>query len=125
MTASIFLACFLGCLFAIISTSLLVMAYQQWRFKRAFARAREAPMMPPDEAAAQLHAAMQAANTLHPSPDMAQAIGVVWVCTQHGRCIGCPEVLAQLDAIARIQGEHQLLPIERDWREHFRRVYAA
>jgi len=43
---------------------------------------------------------------------------IVFTCEEHGRCPGCPRVLAQFDAIARCQGADSMSPLEqRLWLE--------
>jgi ferredoxin len=43
-------------------------------------------------------------------------VKIVYTCEDHGRCVGCPKVLAQFDAIAREQGVDTMIPEEvRAW----------
>lgn len=45
--------------------------------------------------------------------DPTDAVRVIYTCEDHGRCVGCPKVLAQFEAILRHQGADSLDSIER------------
>lgn len=45
---------------------------------------------------------------------------VIFTCEDHGRCVGCPRVLAQFDAIIAHQGEDSFDEVERKCYAHLR-----
>lgn len=46
-------------------------------------------------------------------PRAAEAVRVIFTCEDHGRCVGCPKVLAQFEAIVRHQGLDSFDEVER------------
>jgi hypothetical protein len=116
--STIFGLSFLGALFAILASLLFVYTYVMlWllpRIKRGF-RALVAEIGPkavfermdldPVEMMQQFGVAPAAAE--------ARAVGIVFTCEDHGRCFGCPKVLAQFEAIIRHQGEDSFDEVER------------
>jgi len=126
-TSTIFGVSFLGALFAILAALLIVYTYVTLRLvprikrsfhefveevgpKAVFERANLDPVevmqqlgVLPAEAAAAF--AQQSGN--------AGTVRIVFTCEDHGRCVGCPKVLAQLEAIIRHQGEASFDAVER------------
>lgn len=126
----IFVVAFLGALFAIFVSLLVVYTYVTLRLiprlmkglhgfveevgpKAMFERANLDPAeamrqfgVSPAEAAAafaQQQAAVQASA----------AVRVIYTCEDHGRCAGCSKVLAQFEAIIKHQGEDTFDEVER------------
>ena len=98
----IFVVAFLGSLFAILVSLLIVYSYLMLRLvpriKRGMGEFIEKSGAPPSTAA-------------NPDAFMRQlditgrgAARVVFTCEDHGRCDGCPKILAQFEAIIRHQG---------------------
>ncbi len=135
-TATIFGVSFLGALFAILAALLVIYTYVTLRLipkftrsfrafvqeigpKALFERAnldpaemmRQLDLSPTEAVAAiakQQPPPIAAAATSDPPP-----VRVVYTCEDHGRCVGCPKVLAQFEAIVRHQGEDSFDEIER------------
>jgi hypothetical protein len=127
-TSAIFGVSFLGALFAILVSLLIVYTYVKHRLvpklkrsfrefveevgpKAVFERANLDPAelmkelgISPAEAAV---IAQQTGDTT------AGGVRIVFTCEDHGRCAGCPKVLAQFEAIIRHQGEASFDEIER------------
>jgi hypothetical protein len=131
----VFAVAFLGALFAILVSLLVVYTYVTLRLvprlKRSF-RAFVEEMGPRamfEQAGIDPAAAMQQLDIPLPSdPRRASLPGrlpldrrfvpddevrVVYTCEDHGRCVGCPKVLAQFEAIVRNQGADSFDEIER------------
>lgn len=132
----IFVVSFLGALFAILVSLLVVYTYVMLRLvpkltrglrsfvqevgpKAVFERANLDPAeamrqlgVTPAEAAAVI--ARQRTDTTAASAFGAPAaVRVIYTCEDHGRCDGCPKVLAQFEAIVRHQGEDSFDEVER------------
>lgn len=124
----IFVVSFLGALFAILTSLLLVYTWVTLRLiprlkksfrsfveemgpKAIFDRAGVSPEEVMRDAGLDPTAAHAAA--VRARGGAAQEIHVVFTCEDHGRCAGCPKVLAQLEAIARHQGVENLDEVER------------
>jgi hypothetical protein len=130
-TSSIFGVSFLGALFAILAALLVVYTYVMLRLipkikrgllelveeigpRAIFERANLDPAevmrqfgLSPEEAAAAI--TQRGATDAVVSADMR----IVFTCEDHGRCVGCPKVLAQFEAIVRHQGEETFDEVER------------
>jgi hypothetical protein len=133
-SATIFGISFLGALFAILAAMLLTYTYVTLRLvprltrsfralveeigpKALFERANLDPAetmrqlgISPTEAVA-AHAKQQL--RADPPPGDSPPVRVVYTCEDHGRCGGCPKVLAQFEAIVTHQGEASFDEIER------------
>lgn len=131
----IFLLSFLGALFAILASLLFVYTYVKHRlvpklmnslreyvgeigpsavFERANLDPAEAMRqlgVSPAEAAAAL--AKQRAFAGGAVDDSPSAVRIIYTCEDHGRCVGCPKVLAQFEAIIRHQGEESFDAVEK------------
>jgi hypothetical protein len=55
----------------------------------------------------------------------ARAVRIIFTCEDHGRCSGCPQVLAQFEAIIRHQGEASFDDVERKCYAHLKDQFAA
>ncbi len=55
----------------------------------------------------------------------AGAVRIIFTCEDHGRCIGCSRVLAQFEAIIRHQGEDSFDEIERECYAHLKDQLAS
>jgi hypothetical protein len=124
-TGSIFVVSFLGALFALLVALLVVYTYVTLRLvprlskglhnfvqevgpKAVFERAN----MDPVEALRQLGMSpTEAAVAI--AKQQPTAMRVIYTCEDHGRCDGCPKVLAQFEAIIRHQGEASFDEVER------------
>ena len=131
-TSTIFGVSFLGALFAILSALLIVYTYVTLRLipkikrsfrefveeigpKAVFERANLDPM----EVMQQLGVSpIEAAAAIAPQSGAAGALRIVFTCEDHGRCVGCPKVLAQFEAIIRHQGESSFDEVERKCYAH-------
>lgn len=119
-TSTIFGVSFLGALFAIVASLLLVYTYVMLRLipkikrslrefveeigpKAVFERANLDPLE-----------VMQELGISPPKIEpSAGAVRISFTCEDHGRCDGCPKVLAQFEAIIRHQGEGSFDEVER------------
>jgi hypothetical protein len=129
-TSTIFGVSFLGALFAIVASLLLVYTYVTLRLipkiKRSFLAfveeigpkaLFERANLDPVEVMQQLgvsHA--EAAAAIGPrgiAGAEAGAVRIVFTCEDHGRCVGCSKVLAQFEAIILHQGEDSFDEVER------------
>jgi len=119
-----FLVSFLGALFAILASLLIVYTYVKHRLIPKFMhglRELVAEIGPravfdranidPAEAMRQFDVSPEAAAAFAPRPP--GAIRVIFTCEDHGRCDGCPKVLAQFEAIIRHQGEASFDEVEK------------
>ena len=113
-TGTLFLLSAMGALFAIVAALLIVYTYVTLRLipklKRSFREFLE-EVGP--------KAMFEGAN-VDPAEMMQQlgiapagTIRIVYTCEDHGRCVGCPKVLAQFEAIIRHQGEASFDAVER------------
>lgn len=119
-TSTIFGVSFLGALFAIVASLLLVYTYVTLRLipkikrglrefveeigpKAMFERANLDPLE-----------VMQEFGISPPKIEpSAAAVRIIFTCVDHGRCDGCPKVLAQFEAIIQHQGESSFDEVER------------
>jgi hypothetical protein len=130
-----FLLAFLGALFAIVVSLVIVYTYMKHRFvpklmsglrafvkeigpRAVFERANLDPTeamrqlgVTPAEAAAAI--AAQRAAALGTDGTSPSAVRIIYTCEDHGRCVGCPKVLAQFEAILRHQGEDSFDEVEK------------
>ena len=124
--SSLFLVSAVGALFAILAALLLVYTYVTIRLvpklKRSFREFVE-EVGP--------KAVFERAN-LNPAEMMQQlgippagAMRIVYTCEDHGRCVGCPKVLAQFEAIIRHQGEASFDEVERTHYLHLKDQVAS
>jgi len=104
-----FAVSFLGALFAILVSLLVVYSYVTLRLapkiKRGVSEIVEksgGALGSPDPIDVRPHAG-----------DDVRAVRVIFTCEDHGRCAGCPKVLAQFEAIVRHQGEASFDEVER------------
>lgn len=117
----IFAVAFLGALFAILASLLVVYTYVMLRMlprlkKSLFAFVEEiGPRalfersgVDPQDALREL-----GIDVVAPRGDAAKSTVRVFTCEEHGRCSGCPRVLAQFEAIIRHQGEDTFDEVER------------
>lgn len=125
-TSTIFGVSFLGALFAILAAVLLGYTYVTLRIipkiKRSF-REYVAEIGPKalferadlDPAQLMEQLDISSAETAKDSDPRADAgVGEIeYTCEDHGRCVGCPRVLAQFEAIIRHQGEDSFDEVER------------
>ena len=124
-TSTIFGVSFLGALFAILASLLLVYTYVTLRLipkikrsfrefvaeigpKAVFERANLDPVEVMQEFGISPAAATAGASTVR----------IVFTCEDHGRCVGCSKVLAQFEAIIRHQGEDSFDEAERKCYAH-------
>lgn len=128
-TGTIFVVSFLGSLFAIIAALALTYTYVTLRLipklKRGLQEiAASEPNAAADELMGQLRISLdESAAAFKDSSwervgtprakDSKPAVRVIFTCEDHGRCVGCPKVLAQFDAIIRHQGEASFDEVER------------
>lgn len=142
-----FLLAFLGALFAIFVSLLIVYTYVKHRFvpklmrsirefvgevgpRAVFERANLDPAeamrqlgVSPAEAAAAI--AKQRAATIGTDGASPSAVRIIYTCEDHGRCVGCPRVLAQFEAIIRHQGEDSFDEVEKKCYEQLRDQLAS
>lgn len=109
-----FVVAFLGALFAILVALLIVYTYVMLRLVPKLTRGfrdfiDKHANMDPAEALRQFGVAPAA----FASGPAAPSVRVVYTCDDHGRCVGCPKVLAQFEAIIRHQGEDTFDEVER------------
>ena len=135
-TSTIFGVSFLGALFAILVALLVVYTYVTLRlipkFKNSFREfveeigskaVFERANLDPMEVMEQLGvtpAEAVAAFEQQQKHDSAGAVRIIFTCEDHGRCVGCPKVLEQFDAIIRHQGEDSFDEVERKCYAHLR-----
>lgn len=125
-TSTIFGVSFLGALFAILAALLIVYTYVMLRLipriKRSFREfveeigpkaVFERANLDPVEVMQQLGVSPEAASAFAQQTGTAGAVRIVFTCEDHGRCVGCPKVLAQFEAIIRHQGEDTFDEVER------------
>lgn len=130
----IFAVSFLGALFAILASLLIVYTYVMLRLipklklglhalieeigpRALFERANLDPAeamrqlgLSPDEA---VIAQQRAAGAVVAHDAAPGVVRIIFTCEDHGRCVGCPKVLAQFEAIVRHQGEETFDEVER------------
>ncbi len=129
-TGTIFAVSFLGALFAIVVALLCVYTYVTLRLiprikqgfrefvedigpKALFERANVDPaelMEELDISPAEALAALKKRGLDDPTVGN---VRIIFTCEDHGRCDGCPKVLAQFDAIIKHQGEDSFDEVER------------
>ena len=111
-TSTIFGVSFLATLFAILCAGLLVYTYTAlWfipKLRRGLPAVVEA-MAQGARTGEEWVASMLASQKTPTSP----AMRIIFTCEDHGRCDGCPRVLAQFEAIIRHQGEASFDEVER------------
>lgn len=129
----IFAVAFLGCFFAILASLLVVYTYVMLRLiprlmqgiskfveevgpKAVFERANLDPVeamrelgLSPAAAAASIAGAKDEIDRQRGKA----SVRVIFTCEDHGRCDGCPRVLAQFEAIVRHQGAQSFDEVER------------
>jgi len=115
----IFLVSFLGALFAILASLLLVYTYVMLRLLPKLKHglhelvAEIGPQAVFDRANIDPAEAMRQLGVSPVVPRPPGAIRVIYTCEDHGRCDGCPKVLAQFEAIVRHQGEASFDEVEK------------
>jgi hypothetical protein len=126
----VFAISFLGALFAILVSLLLVYSWVTLRLiphlkksfralvgevgaKAIFERAGVSPERAMQDVGLDPTAAAVAAIRARDNEPSTAPIRVVFTCEDHGRCVGCPRVLAQFEAIIRHQGENTFDEVER------------
>ena len=133
-TSTIFGVSFLGALFAIVASLLLVYTYVTLRLVPRLKRGLrefveeigpqavfERANLDPVEAMQQLGLSpAEAAAAFAQQGGTAGAARIVFTCEDHGRCVGCPKVLEQFEAIIRHQGEASFDELERKCYVHLR-----
>ena len=128
-TSTIFGVSFLGALFAILASLLLVYTYVMLRLipriKRSFREfveeigpkaVFERANLDPVELMQELGISPAEAEAIEQRS--AGAVRIIFTCEDHGRCVGCPKVLAQFEAIIRHQGEDSFDEAERKCYAH-------
>ena len=123
-TSTIFGVSFLGALFAIVASLLLVYTYVTLRLipkiKRSFREfveeigpraVFECANLDPLEVMQEFGISPAAEAVIEQRS--AAAVRIIFTCEDHGRCDGCPKVLAQFEAIIRHQGEGSFDEVER------------
>lgn len=121
----IFAVSFFGALFAILTSLLIVYTYVTLRLvprlKQSFRKfveevgpkaVFERANLDPVETMRQL-GIQQPSRPAGTDADVPGVVRVVFTCEDHGRCAGCPRVLAQFEAIVRCQGEDSFDEMER------------
>lgn len=121
--STIFAISFLGSLFAIVASLLLVYTYVTLRLipkiKRSFRdyvadigpkALFDSAQLDPAEVMEQFGISPGAPQGATQQPS---GVRIVFTCEDHGRCVGCPKVLAQFEAIVRHQGEDSFDAVER------------
>ena len=126
-TSTIFGVSFLGALFAIVASLLLVYTYVTLRLvpklKRSFRAfveeigpkaVFERANLDPVEVMREFGISpAEAVIDQQRSNGAGAAVRIIYTCEDHGRCAGCPKVLAQFEAIIRHQGEGSFDEVER------------
>ena len=123
-TSTIFGVSFLGALFAILTSLLIVYTYVMLRLipriKRSFREfveeigpkaMFERANLDPAEVMQEL--GISPAEVAAIEQRSAGAVRIIYTCEDHGRCDGCLKVLAQFEAIIRHQGEGSFDEVER------------
>lgn len=131
-TSTIFGVSFLGALFAIVASLLLVYTYVMLRLvpkiKRSFREFVEEIGPKAMFERANLNP-LEVMQELGISPaetkSSASAVRIIFTCEDHGRCDGCPKVLAQFEAIIRHQGEGSFDEVERKCYAQLRELIAS
>lgn len=129
-TSTIFAVSFLGALFAILASLLIVYTYVTLRLipkiKRSFREfvAEVGPKAVFDQANLDPAEVMDQLGISGGSAVPGSA-RVIFTCEEHGRCVGCPRVLAQFEAIIRHQGEDSFDEVERKCYAHLREQLAT
>ena len=134
----IFAISFLGALFAILASLLLVYSYVMLRliprFKKSllayieeigpraiFEKSGVDPaQMMRDLGIDVIHPSRRGEASSNSTLPAANALRVVFTCEDHGRCAGCPKVLAQFEAIILHQGAESFDEVERRCYEQLR-----
>lgn len=149
-TSTIFAVSFLGALFAILVALLIVYTYVTLRLipkikrglrefvgdvgpRALFEQANYDPAeamrqlgISPAEAAAVIEAQRRdgvSSDGVVNAP--AGTTRIIFTCEDHGRCVGCPRVLAQFEAIISHQGEDSFDEVERKCYAHLREQLAG
>ena len=131
-TSTIFVVSFLGALFAILASLLVVYSYVMMRLVPKLKHALRAFVEENGEQSAQANldlidvmqqlgvSLVEAVAASAPPQSGASPARINFTCEDHGRCIGCPKVLAQFEAIIRHQGEASFDDVERKLYAHLR-----
>ena len=129
-TSTIFVVSFLGALFAILASLLIGYTYASLRLipriKRGFCELVEelGPKAVFEQIGVSPVAATAATAAIAEQRGTdgadAGAVRIVFTCEDHGRCVGCPQVLAQFEAIIRHQGEASFDAVERKCYAHLK-----
>ena len=126
-TSTIFGVSFLGALFAILASLLIVYTYVMLRLlpkiKRSFREfveefgpraVFERANLDPVEVMQEFGISpAEAVIDQQRSNGAGAAVRIIFTCEDHGRCAGCPKVLAQFEAIIQHQGEASFDEVER------------
>jgi hypothetical protein len=113
--STIFGVSFLGALFAILASLLIVYTYVMLRLfpklKRGFHEMVEdlGPRALFEQARVDPAEALRDLGIPYTHPESR----IVYTCEDHGRCVGCPKVLAQFEAIIKHQGAESFDSVER------------
>jgi len=114
-----FLVSFLGALFAILASLLIVYTYVKHRLIPKLKHGLHEMVEEIDPRAVFDRANIDPAEVMRQlgvSPEAPRAPGairVIYTCEDHGRCDGCSKVLAQFEAIIRHQGEASFDEVEK------------
>lgn len=129
--STIFAISFLGALFAIVASLALVYTYVMLRLvprlKRSFREFVEevGPKAVFERANLDPAEVMQELG-IAPLPSASGGtVRVVFTCEDHGRCVGCPRVLAQFEAIVEHQGEASFDEFERKCYANLREQFSG
>lgn len=125
----IFAVSFLGALFAILTSLLIVYSYVVLRLIPRLKKSLHAFIAEVGPRALFERSGVDPAqmmrdlgiDVIHPSrgakadaaPPAPRSVRVVFTCEDHGRCDGCPRVLAQFEAIIKHQGAESFDEVER------------
>ena len=132
---------FLGALFAIVVSLLIVYTYVTWRLLPRLMRGLRAYVeeigpravferahIDPAEAMRQLGVSSRERISAAEATAAVAANGavrVVFTCEDHGRCAGCPKVLAQFEAIIKHQGAESVDEVEQKCYTQLRELLAS
>ena len=136
-TSTIFGVSFLGALFAIVASLLLVYTYVTLRLipkikrsflafveeigpKALFERANLDPMEVMQELGVSHIETAAVGQPRGTDGADSGAVRIIFTCEDHGRCLGCPKVLAQFEAIIRHQGEDSFDEVEQKCYAHLK-----
>lgn len=131
----IFGVAFLGALFAILASLLIVYTYVMLRLVPRIKKGLyefveeigpralfDRSGVDPQEALREL-----GIDVVAPRSDVQskQTVRVVFTCEDHGRCDGCPRIFAQFEAIVRHQGAESFDELERGCYEQLREQFGS